>query len=217
MAEIAQEIRFDVGAGEELAIDAGIVEAGHRSGVEAERPRSHDQIGALQRAVAESGVEDLRLVAFEPASGIGVGKEIGQVKIEIEVVADDGADRRLHGLVAVAFGEMRLETLLGLARFDEQETGRGAICRGRAELQEIDKLGQSRVGHLSYEGVVRPGVSEQLVQAGCGKLAAQTGRTSCTSGMKCLSRFSIPWRSVAVELGQPEQAPRICRNTTPSR
>ena len=71
-----------------------------------------------------------------------MGKELGQVKIEIEVVADDGADRRLHGLVAVAFGEMRLETLLGLARFDEQETGWAAICRGRAELQEIDKLVQ---------------------------------------------------------------------------
>ena len=42
-------------------------------------------------------------------------------------------------------------------------------------------------------------------------LSAQTGRTSCTSGMKCRSRFSMPWRSVAVELGQPEQAPRICK------
>ena len=27
----------------------------------------------------------------------------------------------------------------------------------------------------------------------------------------------MPWRSVAVELGQPEQAPRMCRYTTPSR
>jgi hypothetical protein len=44
-----------------------------------------------------------------------------------------------------------------------------------------------------------------------------TGRTSCTSGMKWRSRFSMPWRSVAVELGQPEQAPRMCRNTMPSR
>ena len=39
----------------------------------------------------------------------------------------------------------------------------------------------------------------------------QTGCTSCTSGQKCLSRFSMPWRSVAVELGQPAQAPRMCR------
>ena len=77
MAEIAQEIRFDVGAGEEFAIDA-IVEAGHRSGVEAERPRRHDQIGALQRAVAKGSVEDLRLVAFKPAPALVWGKSLGR-------------------------------------------------------------------------------------------------------------------------------------------
>src|SRR4051794_13642732 len=86
--------------------------------------------------------------------------------------------------------------------------------------------------------VVGPRLVEQLVDAPVGErlmplLAAaaidaavsrggrsgrgHTGRTSCTSGMKWRSRFSMPWRSVAVELGQPEQAPRMCRNTIPSR
>lgn len=38
-----------------------------------------------------------------------------------------------------------------------------------------------------------------------------TGRTSSTSGTKWRSRFWMPWRSVAVEEGQPEQAPFMAR------
>ena len=39
----------------------------------------------------------------------------------------------------------------------------------------------------------------------------QMARTSSTSGTKCRSRFWMPCFSVAVEDGQPEQAPRIDR------
>ena len=46
--------------------------------------------------------------------------------------------------------------------------------------------------------------------------AFSIGRTSVTSGTKCLSRFWMPCCSVAVEDGQPEQEPFIERNTTPS-
>jgi hypothetical protein len=37
------------------------------------------------------------------------------------------------------------------------------------------------------------------------------GRTSTTSGTKCFSRFWMPCCSVAVEDGQPEQAPFMLR------
>jgi len=37
------------------------------------------------------------------------------------------------------------------------------------------------------------------------------GRTSTTSGTKCLSRFWMPCLSVAVEDGQPEHAPFMLR------
>ena len=94
IAEIAEEVRFDFGAGEELAIDRLVVEAGHRTAIEAERTRDDDQIGALERAVAERGLEDLRVVAGEPAARVGVREELGQMLVEIEIVADDGADRR---------------------------------------------------------------------------------------------------------------------------
>ena len=39
----------------------------------------------------------------------------------------------------------------------------------------------------------------------------QHGRTSVTSGTKCLSKFWMPCCSVAVEDGQPEQAPFMVR------
>ena len=85
-------------------------------------------------------------------------------------------------------------------------------------FSEIDDLMQQRVGHvLVAPGIMGARFEEQLVESGFGQLVRQTGRTSCTSGMKCRSKFSMPWRSVAVELGQPEQAPRMCKNTMPSR
>ena len=40
---------------------------------------------------------------------------------------------------------------------------------------------------------------------------AATAWTSRISGRKCLKRFWTPWRRVAVEEGQPEQAPFISR------
>ena len=91
-------------------------------------------------------------------------KELGQIFIEIEIVADDGAHRRLHRLVAVAFGEMRLELLFRLARLDEKEAGRAAIRRGRPKLQEIDQLVQQRVGNFAGKRIMRPGVTEQLAR-----------------------------------------------------
>src|SRR5512135_1629686 len=51
IAETAQEIGLDARAGKKFAVDARIVEARHRPAIEAERPRRHDQISALQCAV----------------------------------------------------------------------------------------------------------------------------------------------------------------------
>jgi hypothetical protein len=92
----------------------------------------------LQRAVAEGGLLDFLRLAFEPALGVGVGKELWQMMIEVEIIADDGADRRLHRLLAIAFREKRLEPFLGLARFHEQEARRAAIGACRPEFHEID-------------------------------------------------------------------------------
>src|SRR5690606_17617816 len=44
-----------------------------------------------------------------------------------------------------------------------------------------------------------------------GGTSRYTASTAVTSGTKCFSRFSMPCFSVMLELGQPEQAPCICR------
>src|SRR3546814_11423760 len=50
VAEVAQEVRPGRGAGEELGVDLGGVEAGHRPAVQAERPRPQDDVAALPAA-----------------------------------------------------------------------------------------------------------------------------------------------------------------------
>jgi hypothetical protein len=81
----------------------------------------------LQRAVAKGGLGDLFLIAFEPALGVGVRKQLGQVLIEVEVVADDGAGPTPSWSCRVAFRQMRLEPLLRCARLHKDEARRTAI------------------------------------------------------------------------------------------
>ena len=55
----------------------------------------------------------------------------------------------------------------------------------------------------------RPGMTQRLAALNVTRL--YIGRTSTTSGTKCRSRFWMPCLSVAVEDGQPEQAPFMFR------
>src|SRR3546814_12792366 len=52
LAEVDEEVGLDGRALEEGLVALRVVEARHRPGVEAERPRGQDQVGALQAAVA---------------------------------------------------------------------------------------------------------------------------------------------------------------------
>src|SRR3546814_3462639 len=54
LAEVDEEVGLDGRALEEGLVDLRVVEARHRPGVEAERARGQDQVGALQAAVARS-------------------------------------------------------------------------------------------------------------------------------------------------------------------
>src|SRR5262245_64899727 len=51
LAEVAKEVGLPRGPGEELLVDARVVEARHRSGVDAKRARDDDEVRALEGAV----------------------------------------------------------------------------------------------------------------------------------------------------------------------
>src|SRR3982751_1938579 len=60
-ADRADEVRLNVPLREKFLVHLLVVEAGHRSDVEPERPHRHHKIGALQRAVAERSGLDQRM------------------------------------------------------------------------------------------------------------------------------------------------------------
>src|SRR3546814_12861459 len=72
LAEVDEEVGLDGRALEEGLVDLRVVEARHRSGVEAERARGQDQVGALQAAVAERRLAASIAGAVEPALGVGM-------------------------------------------------------------------------------------------------------------------------------------------------
>jgi hypothetical protein len=70
---------------------------------------------------------------------------------------------------AIAFREVRLQLLLGLARLHEAEARRAAIGGCRRQLHEIDNRVQERVGDVLWKPrVVGASVAEKLGVAGLG-------------------------------------------------
>src|SRR5437867_7934469 len=64
VAQVDEEVRLPPAVGKKCRVHHRIVEAGHRAAVEADRARRDDEIGALQRAVAEGGDFGERLLVL---------------------------------------------------------------------------------------------------------------------------------------------------------
>ena len=99
----------------------------------------------------------------KPSSG---SMALGQMLVELEVEADDGAHRRRHGLVAIAFAQMRLQPLLGRLRLHEHEARRQAVV---GAVGPIFMRSTSSVSRLS-------GTSR-----GCQARCVRASRNSCSS------------------------------------
>src|SRR3546814_10766837 len=76
LADVDEEFGLDGRALEEGLVDLRVVEARHRPGVEAERARGQDQVGALQAAVAERRLAAAIAGAVEPALGVGMREQV---------------------------------------------------------------------------------------------------------------------------------------------
>src|SRR5258706_10883528 len=89
VAEIDQEVRFNLGAGKKSRIDLAVVEAGHRAAVKTQRARSNDEVSPLQRAIAKRGHIGKGRIADKPGARIDLRKERRQVLVELEIVGND--------------------------------------------------------------------------------------------------------------------------------
>jgi hypothetical protein len=165
LAQVDQEVGAPAGAGEERRVHLGVVEAGHRPAVQAQRARGQDQVGALQAAVAQAhGLQRAVGLALEPALGVGVREQHRQLLVEVQVVGDDDHAGRGHGLGAVALVQGRFELGFGFGRFHEHEARRAAVGGGRAQLEQLVQALQGGVVDLAGKGVVGAGLAEQLVE-----------------------------------------------------
>src|SRR3546814_19333102 len=77
--EIALHLRL---AGEKRLIDRGIVETRHRTGVEPERARGKEEIGALQARVTKSARLGEPLVSRQHATRVGWRAKFGQSPVK---------------------------------------------------------------------------------------------------------------------------------------
>ena len=71
--------------------------------------------------------------------------------VELEVVADDGDDRRGHRLVDVARRQRRPQPRLGLPRVEEQNAQRLLVRRRRPHLGEFERLDEKRLRDRTVE------------------------------------------------------------------
>ena len=119
MAQGAEEIGFDGGAGEEFLVHAVAVEARHRAAIQPQRPRRDDEIAALQ--ACRCGTPSICVTSGLPAKvsfSLGLcGNSFGKRFGKIQVIADDRHGGRRHGLFAIAFVQQRLQPRLGFLRW----------------------------------------------------------------------------------------------------
>jgi hypothetical protein len=85
--------------------------------------------------------------------------------IELEIEADNRAHRGRHGLLAIALAQVRLQPLLGLLGFHEDEPRRLAVRSRGPHLHEIHKPLQKVVRHLArLPGAMRARLEKQLIE-----------------------------------------------------
>ena len=119
--------------GKELLVHLGVIEAGHGPAIETERPRSHDQVRALQAGVPLRGRLHQLRIAFEELRHPGVLREqLRQLLVELQVVGDDHRHRSGHRLLDVEWGQRRAKALLRFLRSKKREPRRRRVrARGR--------------------------------------------------------------------------------------
>src|SRR5690606_2428362 len=86
ISQVAEEVDFDISAGEELPRRGAGIEPAHGPAIQPQRAGGHDEVAALQAAVAQRGLPGAGRAGIEPGYGVGlVGVKPGQVLVKAQV------------------------------------------------------------------------------------------------------------------------------------
>src|SRR3984957_5518947 len=146
VANAADKVRLDSRAGEERLIHAGVVEAGHGPAVQSQRPRSDDEVSALQRSVSHCrhlGHVWCREVFLHDLAG--VRQKLWQLAGEIQIVADNDRDRSLQNLRLIRFRSEPGERCLSIRATHPDKRRGAAVRRCAAPYQEVIDLAYKAV------------------------------------------------------------------------
>ncbi len=138
MADVDDEEGVPVAVGEELLVDPGRVEAGHRTRGQAEGTDGEDEVSGLKRSVERGDGLAPGGLALEVLLHLRAdGQDVREVLVEAVVHSEDRDDGRRGRLRPVSLVEVRQQALLALGRTDVQNAQRlgargGRLPSGRA-------------------------------------------------------------------------------------
>src|SRR5471030_3232565 len=148
VANAADKVRLDSRAGKKDLIHASVVEARHGAAVQSQRPRSDDEVSALQRSVPHSrhlGHAWCRKVLLHDL-GI-VRQKLWKLVGEIQIVADNDRDGSLQNFRLIRFRRKPGEHCLSVGATHPNETRGAAVRRCRPPFHEVIDLANRSVLH----------------------------------------------------------------------
>src|ERR1700692_314161 len=138
VANATNKVRPDPRAGKKDLIHASVVEAGHGSAVQSQRPRSDDEVSALQRSVSHCrhlGHARCRKVFLHDLGS--VRQKLWQLAGEIQIVADNDRDGSLQNLRSIRFRSKPGERCLSIGGTHPDKPRGATVRRCRTPFQEV--------------------------------------------------------------------------------
>src|ERR1019366_864424 len=164
-ADVDDEDRAPAAVGEELAVDAGAVEAAHRAGREPDSAHADQEVGGQQRR-AQPGKPLARVgVVLEPLRRVGpVRGERRKQLVVARVGRRDDGHRCGQRLGPVAFAHVRDEPFASLGRAHDAQAPGIRVAAGRRPADQVPDLLELLVGdRVRGEAVGRVRLVEQQV------------------------------------------------------
>ena len=152
ITESGYEIRLYIGRiGEKFGVDGLIVETRHRPGVEAQRARRDDEIGALQARISEGVFAPEVGLAVETRLAVDIGIELREMVVEIGIHADHDGGRGFPDLVGIFVGGVFRQPFLAFFAGQPDHPRGQHVHRRRPHFHEVPQVADLRLGYRLVE------------------------------------------------------------------